>query len=76
MIIGHWGEFIPFFLERMDETLFADHLKHPVSYYFKNNFYMTPSGMLTKPQFDLVKKKWVLTEFYMRQTTLISNQNV
>ena len=41
MIIGHWGEFIPFFLERMDETLFADHLKHPVSYYFKNNFYMT-----------------------------------
>ncbi|MEJ7424040.1 amidohydrolase family protein [Staphylococcus warneri] len=57
MIIGHWGEFIPFFLERMDETLFADHLKHPVSYYFKNNFYMTPSGMLTKPQFDLVKKE-------------------
>ena len=35
MIIGHWGEFIPFFLERMDEALFAEHLNHPVSYYFK-----------------------------------------
>lgn len=57
MIIGHWGEFIPFFLERMDEALFAEHLNHPVSYYFKNNFYITPSGMLTKPQFDLVKKE-------------------
>lgn len=55
MIIGHWGEFVPFFLERMDDILFADHLEHPISYYFKNNFYITPSGMLTKPQFDLVK---------------------
>ncbi|PNZ70083.1 amidohydrolase [Staphylococcus croceilyticus] len=55
LIIGHWGEFVPFFLERMDNILFADHLKHPISYYFKNNFYITPSGMLTKPQFDLIK---------------------
>ena len=35
MIIGHWGEFVPFFLERMDDILFADHLEHPISYYFK-----------------------------------------
>lgn len=55
IIIGHWGEFVPFFLERMDSILFADHLQHPISHYFKNNFYITPSGMLTKPQFDLVK---------------------
>ncbi|MCI2946876.1 uncharacterized protein ACUXJ9_001177 [Staphylococcus caledonicus] len=55
LIIGHWGEFVPFFLERMDDILFADHLEHEISYYFKNNFYITPSGMLTKPQFDLVK---------------------
>lgn len=58
IIIGHWGEFVPFFLERMDTILFADHLKHPISYYFKNNFYVTPSGMLTKPQFDLVKAEF------------------
>ncbi|TDM05207.1 amidohydrolase family protein [Macrococcus lamae] len=55
IIIGHWGEFAPFFFERMDVILSADHLAHPVSHYFKNNFYITPSGMLTKPQFDLVK---------------------
>lgn len=55
LIIGHWGEFIPFFMERMDTILFADHLKHSISYYFKNNFYYTPSGMLTQPQFDLLK---------------------
>jgi len=55
MIIGHWGEFIPFFLERMDEALLSDHLVHPISQYFKNHFYITPSGMLTHPQFEMVK---------------------
>ena len=55
MIIGHWGEFIPFFYERMDETIYAPNLKHKPSHYFKNNFFITPSGMLTKPQFEMVK---------------------
>lgn len=39
MIIGHWGEFAPFFLERMDEALLSDHLNEPISYYFKNHFH-------------------------------------
>lgn len=55
MIIGHWGEFTPFFYERMDETIYAPNLKHKPSHYFKNNFFITPSGMLTKPQFEMVK---------------------
>lgn len=55
MIIGHWGEFTPFFYERMDEMIYAPHLNHKPSDYFKNNFYITPSGMLTKPQFEMVK---------------------
>jgi predicted TIM-barrel fold metal-dependent hydrolase len=55
MIIGHWGEFTPFFYERMDDIIHAPHLDHNPSYYFKTNFYITPSGMLTKPQFDMVK---------------------
>ncbi|MBF7023160.1 amidohydrolase family protein [Staphylococcus kloosii] len=55
MIIGHWGEFTPFFYERMDDIIHAPHLDHDPSYYFKTNFYITPSGMLTKPQFDMVK---------------------
>lgn len=55
MIIGHWGEFTPFFYERMDNIIHASHLNHDPSYYFKTNFYITPSGMLTKPQFEMVK---------------------
>jgi predicted TIM-barrel fold metal-dependent hydrolase len=55
MIIGHWGEFTPFFYERMDDIIHAPHLDHNPSYYFKTNFYITPSGMLTKPHFDMVK---------------------
>ncbi|MDT3958497.1 amidohydrolase family protein [Staphylococcus kloosii] len=55
MIIGHWGEFTPFFYERMDNVIHAPNLDHDPSYYFKTNFYITPSGMLTKPQFNMVK---------------------
>lgn len=55
IILGHWGEFVPFFLERMDQALLASHLKRPVSKYFQDNFYITPSGMLTKPQFDMIR---------------------
>jgi hypothetical protein len=39
----------------MDEALLSDHLVHPISQYFKNHFYITPSGMLTHPQFEMVK---------------------
>ncbi|MDU7036818.1 MAG: amidohydrolase family protein, partial [Staphylococcus simulans] len=45
IILGHWGEFVPFFLERMDQAIISEHLKQPISMYFKNNFYITPSGM-------------------------------
>lgn len=55
MIIGHWGEFVPFFLERMDQALLDSKLEHPISTYFEKHFYITPSGMFTKPQFDMVR---------------------
>ncbi|MCY1626703.1 amidohydrolase family protein [Staphylococcus pettenkoferi] len=55
LIIGHWGEFVSFFLDRMDQALVARDLKKPVSQYFKDHFYITPSGMLTQPQFDMVR---------------------
>ena len=57
LISGHWGEFVPYFLERLDEatTPVVDNpLKHPVSYYYKKNVYVTPSGMYTWPQMQLV----------------------
>lgn len=55
IILGHWGEFVPFFLERMDQAIISEHLKQPISTYFKNNFYITPSGMLSRPQFEMIR---------------------
>ncbi|WP_155286335.1 amidohydrolase family protein [Lacticaseibacillus zhaodongensis] len=51
---GHWGEFIPMFLERIDG--FSDiitKLPHKFSYYYKRQVYMSPSGMFTAPQMQL-----------------------
>nr|BBH91951.1 amidohydrolase [Thermogemmatispora argillosa] len=51
MILGHWGEMIPFYLARIDQTLTpaATHLQRPVADYFLEHFYVTPSGMFTLP---------------------------
>jgi uncharacterized protein len=51
VILGHWGEMIPFFLARINETVVAKNLQQSVSYYFLQNFYVTPSGMFTLPPF-------------------------
>ncbi|WP_068279426.1 amidohydrolase family protein [Loigolactobacillus backii] len=57
LISGHWGEFVPYFLERLDDAttpVVGNPLAHPVSYYYKKNVYVTPSGMFTWPQMQLV----------------------
>lgn len=57
LISGHWGEFVPYFLERLDEAVspvVGNPLEHPVSYYYKKNVWITPSGMYTWPQMQLV----------------------
>lgn len=57
IISGHWGEFVPYFLERLDEAttpVIGNPLVHPVSYYYKKNVWVTPSGMFTWPQMQLV----------------------
>ena len=53
MIIGHWGEMIPFYLARIDQSLPKEitHLPKSVSEYFLNHVYVTPSGMFTLPPF-------------------------
>lgn len=57
LVSGHWGEFVPMFIERLDEfsAIAGDVLQHPFSYYYKHNVYVDPSGMLTAPQLALVK---------------------
>ena len=55
IILGHWGEMIPYFLERVNESLppEATKLDRTITEYFTNNAYVTPSGMFTLPPFML-----------------------
>ncbi|MFC6171845.1 amidohydrolase family protein [Loigolactobacillus jiayinensis] len=57
LVSGHWGEFVPMFMERLSEFLpFSGlDLPHEFSYYYKRNVYITPSGMYTAPQLQLAR---------------------
>jgi len=52
LISGHWGEFAAFYLERMDDTMnpTTTGLERKISEYYKNNVYITPSGIFSVPQ--------------------------
>ncbi|AEM84192.1 amidohydrolase family protein [Streptomyces violaceusniger] len=52
VILGHWGEMVPFFLERIEEALPQQitHLDRPVGAYFRENAHITPSGMFSQAQ--------------------------
>ena len=46
-VIGHMGEGLPFFFQRLDIIPVATtKLKHPISHYLKNNVHYTFSGMV------------------------------
>ena len=51
-ILGHWGEFIPFYLVRLDEALpqWMTKLHRSFHEYFQNNVFITPSGMFSQAQ--------------------------
>jgi predicted TIM-barrel fold metal-dependent hydrolase len=51
-ILGHWGEFIPFYLDRLDETLpqRLTKLDRTFREYFHDNVFITPSGMFNQAQ--------------------------
>ncbi len=54
VIIGHWGELIPFYTDRIN-TFFpasASPMKHDFKYYMLNNIYVTPSGMFNNAQLN------------------------
>jgi predicted TIM-barrel fold metal-dependent hydrolase len=55
LILGHWGEMIPFYLARFNEMLtpVTKQLQRPVADYFLQQMYATPSGMFTLPPFLL-----------------------
>ena len=58
IVIGHWGEMIPYYFDRLDMGLnqHITGLQHKISYYFKNNVYTNPSGMFFKDDMDFCLK--------------------
>lgn len=52
IILGHWGEMVPFYLERLDEALprKVTKLDRTPADYFRHNVYITPSGMFSQAQ--------------------------
>lgn len=51
-ILGHWGEFIPFYLDRLDESMPRRMTKLDRTFreYFRDNVFITPSGMFSQAQ--------------------------
>ena len=52
LIAGHWGEMLPFFLSRIDQSMpqFVTKLNRTVTETFKENIFVTPSGIFDYPQ--------------------------
>ncbi len=52
VIAGHWGEMVPFFLSRLDQALpgSVTGLERTITETFKDNVYVTPSGIFDYPQ--------------------------
>lgn len=49
VIVGHWGEVVLFYLERIDIlSKMATQLQRPVADYFRTNVYVTPGGVLSQ----------------------------
>jgi predicted TIM-barrel fold metal-dependent hydrolase len=49
IILGHWGEVVLFYLERLNSLARVAKLQRPVSEYFQRNLYVTSSGMWSQP---------------------------
>lgn len=52
IILGHWGETVPFFLSRLDQSMpmSVTGLNRSLTDTFKQNVYVTPSGIFDYPQ--------------------------
>nr|WP_314495619.1 amidohydrolase family protein [uncultured Chryseobacterium sp.] len=55
LISGHWGEMVPFYLNRLDDQLGKTlKLDRKISEYFQSNIYITPSGLFSEAQLQFV----------------------
>ncbi len=57
VISGHWGEMVPFYLQRMDDAMPADltGLSRTLTDTYRQHVYVTPSGMLNLPHFTFIR---------------------
>ena len=59
VILGHWGELTPYFIDRLDLNLSKEvtGIAHDPSYYFQNNLYITSSGVWTPECLEFCMKR-------------------
>ncbi|MCW4458941.1 amidohydrolase family protein [Microbacterium sp. MPKO10] len=48
LVIGHWGELVLFYLDRIQQLATAAALPRPLTDYVRNNLFVTPSGILSR----------------------------
>jgi len=48
LILGHWGEVMMFYLERIDRLTGIANLERPVSEYVGSNVFITPGGVFSQ----------------------------
>ena len=58
VISGHWGEMVPFYLQRLDDSLprAITGLSRGLTDTYRQHVYVTPSGMLTLPHFTFIRE--------------------
>ena len=57
-ISGHWGEMVPFYLQRMDDMIprAATGLSRSITDTYRAHVHVTPSGMMNLPHFEFILK--------------------
>jgi len=48
LILGHWGEVMLFYLDRIDRLADIANLDRPVSEYVRSNVFVTPGGVFSQ----------------------------
>lgn len=48
VVVGHWGEVVLFYLDRIDDLATAARSARPISDYFRTNVLVTPSGIFSQ----------------------------
>ena len=56
VISGHWGEMVPFYLQRMDDAMSraVTGLSRTITETYRSQVFVTPSGMLNLPHFRFI----------------------